>query len=552
MWQVLKTIQARLRFIVILAAVGAVILYWDTLKAHYEKWTRPILGEGSAVSSDTEFWCPMHPTVVRDKAGKCPICGMPLSKRKKSAEALEGEALPPGSNRVTETPYRIAAAGIRTVPIDYQPLSKEITTVGTVEFDERKLIRISLRPAGRSRIDKLYANVTGQTIQPGEPLLDLYSPELVTTVQNLLNARRAEDKDVIRDRLRLWGIAADQIAEMERAKTPPTRLTIRAPFNTTPGSMWHVIKKYALEGEYVEEGSKLFDLADFSSVWIEAQVYEDDIAFLKEGLAVSATTKAYPNREFKGKIAFIHPHLDAGTRTLRVRFDIENPDHELDPGMYATVRLQVPATQLKLLPPDASEKQNQFYRQGLILAVPERAVIDTGSRKLVYREAEMDVYERVEVQLGPRCSGFYPVIKGLNAGERVAASGSFLIDAETQLTAGAGSTYFGASGGPKGGDRHSAISVRPSATRTEDAKVKANLDKLSAEDRPLAEAQGFCPILPQNRLGSMGKPVMIMVKGQPVFLCCQGCKDQALAKEDQTLANVEKMKTKAKAALPKK
>jgi multidrug efflux pump subunit AcrA (membrane-fusion protein) len=553
MWQVLKTIQARLRFIVILAAVGGIILYWDTLKAHYEKWTRPIFGEESTASSDTEYWCPMHPPIVRDKPGKCPICGMPLSKRKKSAGTAEEEPLPPGVvSRVTLSPYQVAAAGIQTVPVDYQALSKEITTVGSVEFDERKLIRISVRPAGKSRIDKLYVNVTGQTIREREPLADLYSPDLVTTVQNLLDARRPEDKEVIREKLRLLGIGKDQIADMERTKKLATLVTIRAPVGTTPGSMWHVIKKYALEGDYVEEGSRLFDLADLSTVWIEAQVYEDEIAFLKESLPVSAVGKAFPNREFKGKIAFIHPHMDASTRTLRVRFDMENPSHELRPGMYATVTLQVPATQLDLLPPDAGEKQQRAYQQGLVLAVPERAVIDTGNSKVVYREAEPDVFEGVEVQLGPRCGSFYPVIRGLNAGDRVAAAGSFLIDADTQLTAGAGSTYFGASAGPKGGDRHSTTPARPSMTRPEDAKVKANLAKLSAEDRTVAEAQGFCPIRPQNQLGAMGKPPKVMVKGQPVFLCCKGCKEEALANADQTLADVAKLKAKVKAGARKK
>ncbi len=551
MWQVLKTIQARLRFIVILAAVGGIILYWDTLKAHYEKWTRPIFGEETTTSADIEYWCPMHPPIVRDKPGKCPICGMPLSKRKKSAGTAEEEALPPGVvSRVTLTPYQVAAAGIQTVPIDYQPLSKEIAAVGFVEFDERKLTRISVQPAGQSRIDKLYVNVTGQTIRDGEPLVDLYSPQLITTERNLLDAKRAEDKEIARERLRFWGIANDQIADIERTKKPLTLMTIRAPIGTTPGSMWHVIKKYPLKGEYVEEGSKLFDLADLSTVWIEAQVYEDEIAFLKEGLPVSAVAKAFPNREFKGKVAFIHPHMDASTRTLRVRFDMENPSHELRPGMYATVTLQVLATDLTPSPPSLAGKGAGGI--GLVLAVPERAVIDTGNSKVVYREAEPDVFEGVEVQLGPRCGGFYPVIRGLNAGDRVAAAGSFLIDADTRLTAGASSTYFGASSGPTGGDRHSATSPRPSMTRPEEAKVKANLAKLSAEDRTVAEAQGYCPILQHNQLGAMGKPLKVLVKGQPVFLCCKGCKEEALANADQTLADVAKMKAKVKAAARKK
>jgi multidrug efflux pump subunit AcrA (membrane-fusion protein) len=553
-WQVAKTVQARLRFIAILAAVGGVLMYWDTLKAHYEKWTRPILGEAVAASSATEFWCPMHPTIVRDKPDKCPICGMPLSKRKKGEGAAADEALPPGvTSRVTLTPYRVALAGVQTVEIDYQPLSKEISAIGFVEFDERKLARITARPSGKSRLDKLFVNVTGQTVEKGEPLALLYSPELVTTVQNLLQARNSGNRDLLnlsRERLQLWGIDDKQIDEILRANGKPiTHVTVRSPI------AGHVIKKYQVEGEYVEEGARLYDVADLSTVWIEAQVYEDEVAFLHDAVArklpVTATTKSFPDREFKGEVAFIHPHLDASTRTLKVRFDMDNPHHELRPGMYANVALKVPATRLSLLPQDAGEKQKQSYEQGLVLAVPERAVIDTGSRKIVYREAEPDVYEGVEVQLGPRCGVFYPVIKGLNAGDRVATSGSFLIDAETRLTAGASSTYFGASAGPQGGQRPSgSTAARPSMTRDEQDKVKAELAKLDPEDRRLAEAQGFCPIQKVNRLGSMGKPEKVMVNGQPVFLCCSACVNKALAKPQETLAKVEEVKAKTKTGPP--
>jgi Cu(I)/Ag(I) efflux system membrane fusion protein len=469
-WQVLKTVQARLRFIAILALVGAAIVYWDTLKAHYEKWTRPLFGEETAVRADTEYWCPMHPTIVRDHADKCPICGMPLSKRKKGEGARTDEVLPPGVvSRVQLTPYRVATAGIQTTEIEYQPLSKEITTVGFVEFDERKLARITARASGKSRIDKLYVNVTGQTVQKGEPLALLYSPDLLNTVQNLLDSQQSGNRDLqrlARERLTLWGIDDDQIQQILKMGKPITQLTIRAPISG------HIIKKYQVEGEYVEEGARLYDVADLSTVWIEAQVYEDEIAFLQAGLSVSATAKSFPNREFKGKVAFIHPHLDTGTRTLKVRFDMDNPQHDLRPGMYATVTLQVPVTELHLLPPDAGEKQRHAYEQGLVLAVPERAVIDTGSRKIVYREAEPDVYEGVEVRLGPRCGILYPVIQGLKAGDKVATAGSFLIDAETRLTAGVGSTYFGASSGPQGGDRRSTTTARPSMTRDEEDKSR--------------------------------------------------------------------------------
>ncbi len=536
---------ARLRFIAVLVAIGGVIAYWDTINAYYEKWTRPLLGTETAVSSDTEYWCPMHPTIVRDHPDKCPICAMPLSKRKKG-DKEEGEALPPGVvSRVQLTPYKVAVAGIETAEIGYQPLTRDISAVGFVEFDERKLRRITARTTGKSRIDKLYVNVTGQTVAEGQPLAELYSPDLVVTVKNLLDAQGRRDLELMaRERLRLWGIDDEQIDKIVQTRKPVTHITIRSPIHG------HVIKKYQVEGEYVEEGARLYDVADLSTVWIEAQVFEDELAFLKLDLPVAATTKSFPNREFKGKLVFIHPHLDATTRTLKVRFDMDNPEHELRPGMYATVRFHVPITQAVPLLSEASKQQKQKYQQGQVLAVPESAVIDTGSRQFVYREAEPDVYDQLEVQLGPRCGAFYPVLRGLQPGDRVATTGSFLIDAETRLTAGAASTYFGASGGPQS-DHHSATTpARPSMTRDEDAKFQAVLNKLSPQDRPLVGAQGYCPVL-GNRLGSMGTPVPVVLQGQKVFLCCKMCVKKAKANENKTLAKVAELKTRTKTGAPR-
>jgi multidrug efflux pump subunit AcrA (membrane-fusion protein) len=532
---------ARLRFIFILVAIGLVIARWDTLMAYYEKWTRPLLGQDTTASADTEYWCPMHPTIVRDHPDKCPLCSMALAKRKKG-ERSEGEALPPGVvRRVQVTPYKVVVAGIETAAIGYQSLTRDITAIGFVEFDERKLARISVRATGKSLLERLFVNVTGQMVKKGEPLAEVYSRDLAVTVQNLLDARAngsASRERMARERLKLLGIDRQQIDEIVQTGKPITSLVIRAPISG------HVIKKYQVEGEYVEEGTRLYDIADLSTVWIDAQVYEDELALLHEGLAVSATTKAFPSRQFQGKLAFVHPHLDASTRTLRVRFDIDNPRHDLRPGMWANVQLQVPATQMDLLAPDADKDQKQAYRQGQVLAVPERAVIDTGSRKLVYRESEPDVFDGIEVELGPRCGDFYPVIRGLHAGDRVATAGSFLLDAETRLTAGASSTYFGASGGPHRDHPSAATAARPSMTRDEDDKVAAVLSKLPAADRALAQEQRFCPIQPQTRLGEMDVPVAVQIKGRKVFLCCGGCKKEALAHPEQTLARVEKLKAR--------
>jgi Cu(I)/Ag(I) efflux system membrane fusion protein len=551
---------ARLRFIAVLALVGLVILKWETLNAYYEKWTRPA-ATAAAAAAGTEYYCPMHPQVVRDHHDKCPICGMPLSQRKKR-DAVEGEGLPPGViTRVQLTPYRMALAGIQTSQVGYRPLVKEIRTVGSVEFDERKLRRITARVTGKSRIDKLHVNVTGQLVRQGDPLAELYSPDLVVTIRELLEARRAgsaELERMARGRLRLWGLADDQVADIVKTGRPVTHVTIRSPMTG------HVLRKYQVEGEYVEEGARLYDLADLSTVWIEAQVYEDELGFIHEGQEVSATVeKAFPSRVFHGTVAFIHPHLDAATRTLRVRFDVPNPDHALRPGMYATVRLEAPAARLitfstalredwrtatALAPlaepaPGLRPLLEAAVRQalldlGLVRAVPESAVIDTGSHRFVYRQAWPGTYDCVEAQLGPRAGDFYAVVRGLEAGDRVVTAGSFLVDAETRLTGGLASTYFGASGGPASGPAADTAAPRPSQTQNEDAAVQVVLAKLSRADRQLAEAQGSCPVL-GGRLGGMGLPVKLFLKGQPVFLCCQGCEREARAEPERILADVK-------------
>jgi Cu(I)/Ag(I) efflux system membrane fusion protein len=339
-WRVLKTIQARLRFIAILAIVGTAIASWDTLNAYYEKWTRPIFGRDTVSGASTEYACPMHPTLVRDHPDNCPLCGMPLSRRQKAEGALTDEALPPGVvSRVQLTPYRVAAAGIQTSQLECRPLTKEITTVGFVEFDERKLKRITAPTVGKSRIDALYVNVTGQPVQQGQRLALLYSS--------------IPSRALPRERLALWGIDEAQIQQISKSGKPYTQLTLRSPIHG------HVIKKYQVEGEYVDEGARLYDVADLSTVWIEAQVYEDDLAFLQPGLLVRASAKSFPNRTFEGKLAFVHPHLDAGTRTLKVRFDLDNPDQDLKPGMYATVTFQVPVSSLPLFSRHAGEKQQR-------------------------------------------------------------------------------------------------------------------------------------------------------------------------------------------------
>ena len=554
---------ARLRFIGILVAIGIVIVKWDTLVAYYERWTRPA-GEQRAASSDIEYYCPMHPSVIRDNPkDKCPICFMPLSKRKKGESS--DEALPAGIvNRVQLSPYRVVLAGIQTWKVNYLPLSKEITTVGYVEFNERELKQVAARVKGR--LDKLIVNQTGQLVHAGDELATLYSPELLVIVQNVVDSKRSGNTDLMRiarDRLQLLGISDDQIDEIVKTGKANTPLKIRSPIDG------HVIRKYVKEGQYVDEGTPLYDVADLSTVWIQAQLYEDDIAFLRDehfpsktaktmgGMPIRATTRAFPAESFHSTLSFVHPHVDPDTRTLTVRFELDNPGHKLRPGMSATVKLSVPPRQLALFAKTTAEEwsmenaaemiastlaaparpviftglrpmlteagRQALLHRGLVLAVPESAVIDTGSQKIVCREESPGTYEGVKVELGPRMSGpeevaYYPVIRGLGAGDLVVTAGSFLVDAETRLNPAAGSIYFGGTGLNKE-SQSSATWVRPTTPDDEEAKAKAVLARMNAADRGLALAQKYCPIRQDNLLGSMGPPVKVLLKNQPVFLC---------------------------------
>jgi membrane fusion protein, copper/silver efflux system len=260
---------------------------------------------------------------------------------------------------------------------------------------------------------------------------------------------------------------------------------------------------------------------------------------------VTATTRAFPGEEFHGRLRFIYPHVDQSTRTLTVRFEVDNPGHKLRPGSTATVRLMISPEQLTTL--DTSRltgEQQSELSQGRLLAVPESAVIDTGDQKIVYRQTEPGVFEGVKIDVGPKMTGtdgvaYLPLLGGLSAGDQIVTSGSFLVDAETRLNPAAGSIYFGGSSGSSGSK---STTIRATTPEDPEAKIVAALATLSPADRALAQKQRFCPILAKSRLGSMGPPVRLVLDGETVFLCCTGCKKQAESNPKKTAAGVRELR----------
>lgn len=346
-WQVAKTIFMRLRFLYVFVAIALVVGNWEYIMNWVNRATNPPALKGAA--GDVEWFCPMHPSVVRDNdKEKCPICMMPLSKRKKG----EPPKLPPGVvQQVTLTGTRIQQAGIASEEVGYRTLVRELRTVGAIEWDERKVAHISARIAGRA--DELFIQFAGTRVKQGDPVYRLYSPDLVTTQEEYLLALKTLEEirdggdaaaigrakrlaDSAKERMKLWGITDAQVAELEKAKKAQTHLVIASPVSGL------VIHKDIHAGHQVMVGEDPYTVVDDSTVWMQAEVFERDLGLVKLGQAVEITTEAYPDRSFTGSVSFIAPQVAPETRTVKVRVDAANPEGKLKAGMYVTALLRVP------------------------------------------------------------------------------------------------------------------------------------------------------------------------------------------------------------------
>jgi Cu(I)/Ag(I) efflux system membrane fusion protein len=325
--------------------------------------------------------------------------------------------------------------GVKTVVAAVTPLHRTIRTIGRIEYDERGLATINTKIEGW--IEKLHVNYTGDYVKKGVPVAEIYSPELYATQQEFLNVlewtgkkpvgsgdrkpyykREADFPDLLardaqamvkaaRQRLKLWDISDAQIDKIEKTGTPVRTLTIYSP------ASGYVVQKAAIQGMRVMPGEKLVDIVDLSTLWVVADIYENDLPFVKIGQKATINLSNFSGRKIASTIDYLYPLLSGDTRTVKARFTIANPQGELKPQMFTEVEI--------------------FIDLGKRLALPEAAVINTGTRQMVYLDKGDGVFEPRDVTTGIRAEGLIEITAGVEPGEKVASQANFLIDSEARL-----------------------------------------------------------------------------------------------------------------------
>lgn len=357
-----------------------------------------------------EIWtCAMHPQIRMDKPGKCPICAMDLIPLVQSSVAVDAGA-------IHLTREAASLANVITSVVSAQKPVKEVRLYGKVQADERLLQSQTAHVPGR--IEKLYLNVTGESVHKGQKLGTIYSPELITAQQELFEAGKLKDfqpqiYEAAKEKLRSWKLTDQQIAAIGNSGQIKQEFDI---LSTTTGI---ITARRVNPGDYVTAGTVLFDIADLSKVWLLFDAYESDLPFLKVGDNMSFTIQALPGMKFSGKIAFIDPVIDPFTRVAKVRVETGNASGKLKPEMFATGIVNASLAE---------------YRNKLV--IPRSAVLWTGRRAVVYvkqPDSEEPVFKMREIELGPLLQDSYVVVRGLTDGEEIVTQGTFSIDAAAQL-----------------------------------------------------------------------------------------------------------------------
>jgi Cu(I)/Ag(I) efflux system membrane fusion protein len=383
-----------------------------------------------AVRGKQLYTCSMHSFIIRDKPGTCPVCGMELIKKIDTAPS--GEASSQAStgqaemlNHVSLSSTQRVMANVATEEAKTEILNKEINAVGIVQYNQSRQAKVTAWSAGR--IEKLNVNSVGALVSKERAVAELYSPDLVASQQEYLLALKSRNQlrnsplssisqngeglvTSAKQRLILSGVRQSQIAELEKSGKPDLRISIYSPFSGV------VIEKMVQQGQYVAMGEVLFNIADLSSVWVEVEVYENDLANIHVGQQVEIRSRSFPDQLFTGRITFIYPFLDPKTRTIKARVELANTGMKLKPEMFVNATIRMPL-------------KSQ-------IVVPVTALIDTGKRQVVWVESSRGMFEPRTVQVGVQTNEKVQILSGLTAGEKVAVSGAYLIDSESQLKGG--------------------------------------------------------------------------------------------------------------------
>jgi Cu(I)/Ag(I) efflux system membrane fusion protein len=378
-------------------------------------------GEAPVAAEHAEYTCPMHPAfVVRDPKARCPECGMKLVPKSADAAPETVPALVP----VELSAERIQLIGMKTAAVTRAPLPSSLRTVGFVTPTERGVVSVTARYTGW--IESVAVEETGRAVAAGEELASVYSPDLVTALQSLTATAKWSGRaiaptnpgqavyasDAQRDarlRAELLGVAREDVDAVVASGELPPRVPIRAPVRG------HVARKTAVRGLYVTPGTELFQIADLSTVWVLADVYETEIGRIRVGQRAALELPAFPGERFAGRVTFIYPALSAGSRTLQARVELRNPGLRLRPGMYGDVTIEVGAE--------------------AALTIPADALVDTGEVQYVFVSKGSGRFEPRRVRAGWSGGGRIAVLEGLSEGERVVTTANFLVDSESRLRA---------------------------------------------------------------------------------------------------------------------
>lgn len=523
----------------------------------------PSTGSASA-AADVEYICPMMCVPPVKEPGRCPVCAMELVPATGNSAGGDERSIivDPASRRV---------ANIQTVSVKTRSVDRTIRSVGELQYDEGSLKTITAYSGGR--IERLFVDYTGAIVQKGDRLAFLYSPQLhAAQVEFLQTAKMqtgssrlqavAEANRLLqlnaRQKLVELGMSETQIATLERNGKPDSRLDILAPLAGT------VINRMVSQGQTVKDGEPLFQLADFSSVWLMLELFPQDAAAVRYGQRVDATLKSIPGETFSGRIAFVDPDVDPKTRTVNVRVVIDNSDGRLRIGDYARAEIVVPvggSDRKQIYDPELASKwisprhphivsdkpgQCPLCGDDLVaasklgftdtppaesesLVVPRNAVLQAAGHSVTYVEEEPGRFAIRRVITGPTVGDEIVIEQGLAADEKIATRGNFLLDSQMQLA-----------GNPSLIDPTRAaepLKMIPGF----DATMLAAIQMLPDGDQPAALEQVICPVT-KFKLGSMGVPPKVSVAGNDIYLCCEGCRDSLMEDPQSYITMLETMK----------